>query len=204
MKAAASMCMWPACDQHLILSLTFPVVMKSVDQPRQSKVASYPGLLPPAFFACSTNLVKDLVKLIMYNSIRGCCVDVWRSGTFLLFNCKAAFWTQETSPGLPDVDCSLTCGVSGNVPLLYTSIQHQGTSLHVISFTGPSPTLVPQATNAGVRRSGYEAKSKAWKNLSASSSITASSFSVNTMKPVDCICRDSMDTQYMMTQKNLQ
>jgi len=33
-----------------------------------------------------------------------------------------------------------------------------GMSLHVISFARPPPTLVPQATNAGVRRPGYEAR----------------------------------------------
>jgi len=27
-------------------------------------------------------------------------LDVWRSGTFLLYSCKAAFWTQETWPSL--------------------------------------------------------------------------------------------------------
>ena len=32
------------------------------------------------------------------------------------------------------------------------------TSLHVISFTRPSPTLVLQATNAEVRWSGYETR----------------------------------------------
>jgi len=32
-----------------------------------------------------------------------------------------------------------------------------GTSLHVISFTRPSPALVLQMTNAGVSRPGYEA-----------------------------------------------
>jgi len=41
-------------------------------------VASYPGLLAPAFVACSTNTGEGLVKLsraVMY-------LDVWRSGTF--------------------------------------------------------------------------------------------------------------------------
>ena len=81
-------------------------------------------------------------------------VDVWRSGTFLLYSCKAAFWNQEASAGLSDVECSvvyslclqsvvhsLTCSFSGNVPLLHMSAQRPGTSLHVISFTRPSPCI---------------------------------------------------------------
>ena len=35
-----------------------------------------------------------------------------------------------------------------------------GTSLYVISFTGPSPTLVLQVTNVRMRRPGYEAMFK--------------------------------------------
>ena len=46
------------------------------------------------------------------------------------------------------------CGLLGNVPLLFTSTPCPPTSLHVTSFTRPSPTLVLQATNAGVRRPG--------------------------------------------------
>ena len=34
---------------------------------------------------------------------------------------------------------------------------NRGSSLHIISFTRPSPTLVLEAINAGVRRPGYEA-----------------------------------------------
>ena len=49
------------------------------------------------------------------------------------------------------------CGLLGNVPLLHTSTQRPPMSLHVTSFTRPSPVLVLQATNAGVRRPGNEA-----------------------------------------------
>ena len=43
-----------------------------------------------------------------------------------------------------------------NVPLLHTSTQHPGTSLHMICFSKPSPALVLQAANAGERRlQGY-------------------------------------------------
>ena len=55
---------------------------------------------------------------------------------------------------------TLTCGFSGNVPLLLMSTQRLDMSLHVISFTKPSPTLVLQATNAEVRRPGYEANAE--------------------------------------------
>jgi len=41
-------------------------------------LASYPGLLTPAFVACSTNVGEGLVKLITCNDVP----DVWRSGTF--------------------------------------------------------------------------------------------------------------------------
>ena len=44
------------------------------------------------------------------------------------------------------------CGLLGNVPFLHKSTQRPPTLLHVMSFTRPSPALVLQATNAGVRR----------------------------------------------------
>ena len=78
---------------------------------------------------------------------------------FLLYSCKAAFWIQETSPRLSDVERSvvlqsvfvigsiLACCFSRNVPL----------TLHVTQFYQAFPALVLQATNAGVRRPGYEA-----------------------------------------------
>ena len=47
---------------------------------------------------------------------------------------------------------------SGNVPLLHIPTQHPGTSLHMISFTRPSPVLVLKVTNARVRRPEYEAR----------------------------------------------
>ena len=45
--------------------------------------ALYPGLLTPAFVACSTNMGKGLVKLITCCDVPGHWVDVWRSGIFL-------------------------------------------------------------------------------------------------------------------------
>ena len=93
-------------------------------------VALYPGLLTPVFVTCSTNAGEGLVKLS-----RGMTyLDVWRSGTFLLYSCKAAFWIQESrqdclmtsaqlfyGPCLQSVVHSLTCCFCGNVPLLHTS-----------------------------------------------------------------------------------
>jgi len=95
-------------------------------------------------------------------------LDVWRIGTFLLYSCKAAFYIQETSPRLSDVEHSVVLPsvfaigsaltyllFSGNVPLLHTS-------RYVIPRDSvlPGPALVLQATNAGARsrRPGYEAK----------------------------------------------
>ena len=51
--------------------------------------------------------------------------------------------------------CTSCLDLLGNVPLLHTS------TLHVTSFTRPSPALVLQATNAGVRRPGNEARGSA-------------------------------------------
>ena len=83
-------------------------------------------------------------------------------------SCKAAFWTQEISPRLSDVKHSLQSVFAigsaltylhffWNVPLLHSSTR-PGTSLHVISFTRPSPTLVLQTTNTGARRPGSRLK----------------------------------------------
>ena len=98
-------------------------------------------------------------------------VDEWRSGTFCQYSCKAAFWTQKHCQGYMMSSAQFFHGpylwsvvqftylrFSGNVPLLHTSTQRPGTSLHVISFTWHSPTLVLQATNAGVGRPGYKAR----------------------------------------------
>jgi len=81
---------------------------------------------------------------------------------------------KKTQSVLPtaNTDCRMTeCSISDNLSDVSwahkalavqkdctTSIQHPvlGTSLHVISFTRPSPILVLQATNAGVRRPGHE------------------------------------------------
>ena len=94
-------------------------------------------------------------------------LDVWRSGTFILYSCKAAFWTQEISSRLSDVKCSvvLRSVFAINSALTYLQVFREcATPPHIqvrhctwLSFTRPSPGLVLQATNAGVRRPGYEA-----------------------------------------------
>ena len=94
----------------------------------------------------------------------GGCVEEW---------CKAAFWTQETPPRLPDVErfviphpCLrlvaylLTCIFAGNVPFFHTSTQWSGTSLHVTQIYQAFSTLVLQVTNTGVRRPGHKTKHK--------------------------------------------
>jgi len=95
-------------------------------------------------------------------------LDVWRSGTFLLYSCKAAFWIQEMSPRLSDVKCSVVLQsvfAIGSALAYLTFFQECATPPYVhvchttwLRFTWPSPALVLQATNAGARRPGYEAK----------------------------------------------
>jgi len=83
---------------------------------------------------------------------------------------KQLIWTQEMSPRVPNVRCSVAPWSVFAIGSALTYLQlfwkcatplhiHPmfGTSLHVISFTRPSPVLVLQVTNARVRRPGYEA-----------------------------------------------
>ena len=97
-------------------------------------------------------------------------LDVWRSGTFLLYSCKVAFWIQETSPRLCDVECSV---ILWSVFAIGSALAHLlffrecATPPYVqvrhttwLSFTRPSPALVLQATNAGAWSPGYEARVK--------------------------------------------
>jgi len=95
-------------------------------------------------------------------------LDVWRSGTFLLYSCKAGFWIQETLPRLSDVERSVVLRsvfAIGSALAYLLFLWECATPPHVqirhtmwLSFTVPSPALVLQATNAGVRRPGYEAR----------------------------------------------
>ena len=97
-------------------------------------------------------------------------LDVWRSGTSLMYSCKAAFWIQEASPRLSDVEHSVilrSVFAIGSALAYLLFLRECGTPPHVqvrhtmwLSFTRPSPALVLQATNAGARRPGYEANTK--------------------------------------------
>ena len=130
--------------QPLNYNYTFPA----------SLLASYPGLLTPAFVACNTNAGEGLVKLSHV---------VWRTWT-----CGgAAFWIQETSPRLSDVECSVilrSVFAIGSTLAYLLFFRECATPPHVqvrhttwLSFTRPSPVLVLQATNTGARRPGYKA-----------------------------------------------
>ena len=94
-------------------------------------------------------------------------LDVWRSGTFLLYSCKAAFWIQGTLLRLSDVERSVVLRsvfAIGSALAYLLFFRECATPPHVqvchttwLSFTRPSPILVLQVTNAGVRRPGYKA-----------------------------------------------
>ena len=81
-------------------------------------LASY---LTPTFVTCSTNMPKDLVKLITCNDVSGSWVDMWRSGTFPLYsyianprNIAKTVWCQVLhSQCLQSVAHSLICGFLG-------------------------------------------------------------------------------------------
>jgi len=128
------------------------------------EVASYPGLLTPAFVACSTNVGEGLVKL---SHVQG---HTWACGGVAHSFCTALNWLSESKkryqdclmssaqlfygPCLQSVAHSLTPFLPG----MCHSSTLPGTSLHVTQFYQAFPMLVLQATNAGVRRPGYEAR----------------------------------------------
>jgi len=114
----------------------------------------------PAFVTCSTNAGGGLVKLITCSDVPGHSVDVSRNATSPE-NCSALL-IATTNHAETEVQKAESQLYRMNMPLLHRSTQCPGMSLHVISFTKPSTTLVHllQVTNAGVRRPGYEAKAK--------------------------------------------
>ena len=111
-------------------------------------------------------------------------LDMGRSGTFLLYICEVAFWTQETSPRLSDVKRSVVLWsvfVIGSTLTYLGLFQECATPPHIqvrhctwLSFTRPSPALVLQATNAGVRSPGVTAISRSLAAVSFVSSPLAS------------------------------
>ena len=93
--------------------------------------------------------------------------DVWRSGTFFLYSCIAASESKKCRQ-----DCLMSSAQSfygsclqfGSVLTYLLFSWECSTPPHVqirhttwLSFARPSPTLVVQATNTGMRRPGYEA-----------------------------------------------
>ena len=123
---------------------------------RGIKFALYPGVLVPALVACSSNAGQ------LITCSEGHWVDMLRSGSFILYRCGAASESEKRcqdylmsaliGPWLQLVILSLICCFPGNVPLLH---MHPPNVLHVMSLTWPSPMLVLQAANAGVRGLGY-------------------------------------------------
>ena len=90
-------------------------------------LASHPGLLTSAFIAFRTNVGKP-GKLVTCNDVPGCRVDVWRSGTFLLYSAGAVSEPKKRhqdclmstalllrGPWLRSVECTLTCSFLGHV-----------------------------------------------------------------------------------------
>jgi len=117
-------------------------------------VASYPGLLTPVFVACSTNMGEGLVKL---SDIPG-HVEEWH-----IPRKAASKWVCYRSPTRTVTECS-TSDSLGDVSWIQKAalqlcrIHHMSRYVMWLSFTRPSPALVLQATNAGVRRPGYETR----------------------------------------------
>ena len=95
-------------------------------------------------------------------------LDAWRSGTFLLYSCKAAFWIQETSLRLSDVEHSdiLPSVFAISSALAYLLFfQECATPLYIqvrhttwLSFTGPSPRISTASDKRWGERPGYEAR----------------------------------------------
>ena len=90
-------------------------------------------------------------------------LDVWRSGTFPE-KLQVSEYVRIANTDRRMTEC-LTSDSLGNVSwVLYSCTEGMchsstclGMSLHVVSFTRPSPALVLQSTNDCVKRPGYEA-----------------------------------------------
>ena len=151
-------CKLVACCLRHKLSEPPPTLRALWDQDTSTEVpslASYPGLLTPVFVACRGRPGKTESHAMTY-------LDMWRSGTFLEKQ-------QVSALPITNTDCRtterLTSDSLGNVSWiqeaalqLYRRIVSLVQVHHCtwLSFTRPSPALVLQATNAGVRRTGYE------------------------------------------------
>ena len=139
-----------SCWSHLLLCALSPIPL----------VASYPGLFTPAFVTCNTNAGKGLVKLshVQWRT--------WMCGGVAHSFCMAVKWLSESKKH--HQGCLMSSAQSLHGPCL-RSIAHllaailrmchsstcPGTSLHVISFTRPPPSLVLQATGEKAWVRGY-------------------------------------------------
>jgi len=65
-------------------------------------------------------------------------LDTWRSGTFLLYNCKAAFWIQETV-WCRALSCSTVCAVALAYLRFSKNVPH--TSRYIIARDSVLPGL---------------------------------------------------------------
>ena len=123
------------------------------------RVASYPGLLTPAFVACSTNAGEGLVKLSHLQW------RTWTCGGVAHSPCTAVKRLSEPKKCRQDCLMSSTQSMLAIGSVTYLLFFREcATPPHIqvrhsmwFSFTRPSPALVLQATNTGVRRLEYEA-----------------------------------------------
>ena len=110
---------------------------------------------------CSTNMGEGLVNWVMCNDVPG-RVEEW--------HIPSVQWLSE--PKKRQQDCLMSsaqsfyspCLCSGSTLTYLLFFRECATPPHIqvrhctwLSFTRPSPTLVLQATNSGVRRPGYKA-----------------------------------------------
>jgi len=126
-------------------------------------LGSNPGLLTPVFVACSTNMGEGLVTLITCSDVPG-CVEEWHippknasKWVHYWSQTRAVEWLSAQHQTVLVTFLGFRKPLYSCTEWMCHSSTRPWTSLHVISFTRPSPTLVLQATNAGVRRPGYQA-----------------------------------------------
>jgi len=123
-------------------------------------LSSYQGLLTPAFV--TSVLIwgpgKTESRAMTY-------LDMWRSGTFLKTPQVSVLLIANTDCRMTEHSTPDSLGDNSWAQTLFTDVQKEcATPPHIqahhctwLSFTRPSPALVLQATNAEVRRHGYEA-----------------------------------------------
>ena len=131
--------------------------------PKHFELASYPALLAPALVACSNNAGEGLVKLSdVVFSVLG-CVEEWHIPGKTASKLVHYRLRTRTIERLSTRHQTVLAMFLGFRKPLYSctegmchSFTRPGMSYHVTRFTRPSPALLWQATNTGVRRPGYE------------------------------------------------